>query len=144
MTKLHQCQAEGCQKLINLGLLMCLDHWRLVPAELQRQVWKHYRRGQEHDGKPSEDYLAAARAAVEAVAQVEQAQIVAQTVGTSPEEIQALAERATAFEVERDIFGNRKGEMEINDPVQYRTCISCGAALMFVRSPKGAWTPLSL
>ncbi len=50
-----------------MKLLMCPRHWRLVPALIQRRVWTSYRDGQELDGNLSEEYLAAARAAVNAV-----------------------------------------------------------------------------
>jgi hypothetical protein len=50
----------------------------------------------------------------------------------------------TTSEAERDMFGARKGEYEIKDPAQYKTCQSCGAAIVFIRTPKGAWAPLSL
>jgi hypothetical protein len=47
---------------------MCLPHWRQVPPALKAGVWRHYRRGQERDKNPSAEYLAAARAAIDAVA----------------------------------------------------------------------------
>ena len=46
---------------------MCLRHWRMVPADLQRAVWKHYRPGQCDDKKPSREWHAAADAAIRAV-----------------------------------------------------------------------------
>jgi hypothetical protein len=50
---------------------MCLSHWRLVPKDLQRQVWLTYRKGQELDKSPSRKYLAAADAAIQAVERAE-------------------------------------------------------------------------
>lgn len=47
---------------------MCLRHWRLVPADLQRAVWNTYRPGQCNDKRPSPAWHAAARAAIQAVA----------------------------------------------------------------------------
>jgi hypothetical protein len=47
---------------------MCGRHWRRVPRELQRAVWRHYKPGQEKTKQPSPEYLAAANAAIEAVA----------------------------------------------------------------------------
>lgn len=67
----HTCHAEGCRAEVPPRLLMCLRHWRMVPVRLQREVWRTYRKGQEIDKCPSEDYLVAQRAAVEAVAQKE-------------------------------------------------------------------------
>jgi hypothetical protein len=63
----HRCHAHGCVKSVPPRLLMCLSHWRMVPPELQRLVWKHYRPGQEIDKLPSEKYLMVQRAAVWAV-----------------------------------------------------------------------------
>jgi len=53
---------------------MCRRHWFMVPGELRAAVLKHYRRGQcgwaQGDGsdRPSDAWLAAARAGIEAVA----------------------------------------------------------------------------
>jgi hypothetical protein len=52
-------------------LLMCSRHWRMVPAELQAQVWKHYRPGQEVDKRPTQDYLDVMDEAIAAVAKAE-------------------------------------------------------------------------
>lgn len=32
------CAATGCQRRIPSNLLMCMDHWRMVPAPLARNV----------------------------------------------------------------------------------------------------------
>jgi len=50
---------------------MCFKHWRMVPPEIQRLIWKHYRPGQEVDKRPSDVYLIVARRAVQAVAEEE-------------------------------------------------------------------------
>lgn len=50
---------------------MCPRHWRLVPRYLQARVWRTYREGQCDDWDPSDDYCRAARAAVVAVAEIE-------------------------------------------------------------------------
>jgi hypothetical protein len=34
----HTCAATGCQHVISTRMLMCLDHWRMVPAPLRREV----------------------------------------------------------------------------------------------------------
>jgi len=67
----HTCHAMGCAKVVPPKMLMCLEHWRMVPRVFQQQVWKHYRPGQENDKRPSKTYLAAAAAAIEAVARKE-------------------------------------------------------------------------
>lgn len=68
----HTCAATACQRLIPVNLLMCMDHWRRVPAPLQREVWRTFRR-QDQVPAPEflaarRDYLAAVQAAVDAVA----------------------------------------------------------------------------
>ncbi len=64
----HTCHAKGCEVPVPPRMLMCYWHWRRVPRALQRQVWATYRPGQEVDKRPSEEYLAAMRDAIEAVA----------------------------------------------------------------------------
>ena len=34
----HTCAATGCQHEIASHLLMCVDHWRMVPVDLRRPV----------------------------------------------------------------------------------------------------------
>jgi hypothetical protein len=34
----HTCKATGCQHAISVRMLMCLDHWRMVPAPLRREI----------------------------------------------------------------------------------------------------------
>ena len=67
----HACHAERCAIEIPARLLMCRRHWMMVPLELQQAVWRHYRRGQERDKQVTREWLAAARAAIEAVAKRE-------------------------------------------------------------------------
>lgn len=63
----HLCHAYGCGVEIPPKLLMCIRHWRMVPREVQRRIWREYRPGQEIDKQPSEAYLLVQRAAVWAV-----------------------------------------------------------------------------
>jgi DNA polymerase III epsilon subunit-like protein len=70
----HRCHAKGCHARVEPRLLMCPRHWRAVPANLQADVWRTYRAGQEIDKSPTREYLAAARAAIEAVAAKERPQ----------------------------------------------------------------------
>lgn len=67
----HYCHAVGCTKEVPRKLLMCIDHWRRVPKKLQQEVWRWYRRGQEEDMNPSQEYLTAAKNAINAVAEKE-------------------------------------------------------------------------
>lgn len=67
----HRCHARGRSLEVEPKLLMCLRHWRRVPKPLQREVWRHYRPGQENDKLPSREYLTAANAAIDAVERAE-------------------------------------------------------------------------
>lgn len=46
---------------------MCYRHWTMVPADLRRLIWRHYRNGQEVDKNPSAEYLEVARKAQDSV-----------------------------------------------------------------------------
>jgi hypothetical protein len=74
--KPHTCHAKGCTVPVPPKLLFCPKHWRMTPKELQHAVWAAYRPGQEIDKQPSQEYLAVMKAAIEAVAQKENAGIV--------------------------------------------------------------------
>ncbi len=67
----HECHATGCRAKVHPERLMCIRHWRMVPGELQREVWRTYRRGQCYDLQVSNEYLVAAQRAVQAVEQRE-------------------------------------------------------------------------
>lgn len=67
----HFCHARGCGREVPPKLLMCPQHWRMVPFRLQKAVYATYRPGQEVTKMPSAAYLLAAREAIEAVAQIE-------------------------------------------------------------------------
>lgn len=60
------CAAVGCQAVINVPLLMCVHHWRLVPAALQRQVWAAWKRVGREPGA-HEVHARAKQAAIDAV-----------------------------------------------------------------------------
>lgn len=40
---LHRCEANGCERLVPSHLLMCAAHWRLVPNDIQRDVYRTHR-----------------------------------------------------------------------------------------------------
>ena len=63
----HHCHTVGCDKPVPPSMLMCRGHWFRVPVSLRMAVVRHYRRGQCHDKRPSKEWLAAARAAINAV-----------------------------------------------------------------------------
>lgn len=60
----HRCHHPACGRLVPPSLLACGPHWRALPAELQREIWRTYRKGQEIDKRPSAEYLAAAEACI--------------------------------------------------------------------------------
>lgn len=62
----HNCAATGCQKQIPLNLLMCMTHWRMVPAAIAREVLKAWRIRDRGEARTLA-YQAAVKAAVQAV-----------------------------------------------------------------------------
>ena len=60
----HTCHIKGCTLVVAPKYLMCYAHWQKVPKRLQSQVYKYYRVGQEIDKQPSEEYLIAAKDAI--------------------------------------------------------------------------------
>lgn len=67
----HTCHAIACGKPVKPELLMCGKHWRLVPKDLQINVWRHYRPGQEKTKVVTREYMEARRQAICAVAEKE-------------------------------------------------------------------------
>lgn len=67
----HLCHALGCRVRTAPKLLMCRHHWGMVPKTLQTRVWATYVPGQEITKIPSAEYLDAAMAAINAVAELE-------------------------------------------------------------------------
>jgi hypothetical protein len=72
-THTHQCSAIGCQKQIPLNLLMCMTHWKLVPAPVCRDVLATWR-SMNRDRRNLELVLAWRAATAAAVAAVEKKQ----------------------------------------------------------------------
>lgn len=58
----HTCHWPGCDKQVPPAMWGCRQHWYRIPQALRNRIWRTYRAGQEEDGLPSPDYLAAARA----------------------------------------------------------------------------------
>lgn len=67
----HLCHARNCEKECKPEKLMCPKHWALVPAHIQKEVYKHYRPGQCDDKKPNEKWILAANAAIKEVSRAE-------------------------------------------------------------------------
>lgn len=73
MAEPHLCHAKGCKVRVPRRMLMCRKHWFMVPRDLQAAVWATYVDGQENRMDPTPEYLAAAKAAIDAVAAKEAA-----------------------------------------------------------------------
>lgn len=70
----YRCQAVACQHLVRRGHLMCNEHWRMVPAPLQRAVWDCWKKQRAAPSVATlRAYLDAKQAAVDAVATKQQA-----------------------------------------------------------------------
>lgn len=41
--QVHSCRATGCQHVISIRMLMCMDHWRMVPLPMRREVLAAWR-----------------------------------------------------------------------------------------------------
>lgn len=70
-TGIHTCHAIGCTARVPPRLLMCATHWKRVPKELQQRILATYVPGQEQRKDPTDAYMEAQRAAVQAVAEKE-------------------------------------------------------------------------
>ena len=64
MNPFHNGPVQGCRKSVHFSKLMCSGHWRLVPSDLQRQVYAAYNQGR---GQGSQEHVQACLNAVNAV-----------------------------------------------------------------------------
>ncbi|MFZ5621142.1 MAG: hypothetical protein ACOY5W_08995 [Pseudomonadota bacterium] len=71
----HACRAHGCCSQIPPELLLCGRHWKMVPKELKRALWKLSRPGSDATKRTSDRYLTAAANAINAVAEIEQGRV---------------------------------------------------------------------
>lgn len=62
------CAAVGCQHTIREPLLMCVEHWRMVPAATRRAVQSTWRRAL-NEPEARQQHLKAVREAIDAVRQ---------------------------------------------------------------------------
>ena len=69
----HTCHALDCPIEVRPEMLMCRRHWFMIPKTLRDRVLETYRNGQCDDMQPSAEWIAAERAAVDAVAAKERA-----------------------------------------------------------------------
>lgn len=69
----HTCHAKGCGLSVPPAFFMCRKHWRMVPYDMQQDVWAEYNAGQEEgDAEVSEQYLKVTDVAIEHVAKKEE------------------------------------------------------------------------
>lgn len=62
-TRDHHCHWPGCTKQVPPAMWGCKAHWMRLPKHIRDAIWRAYVPGQEISLTPSEEYLAAARAA---------------------------------------------------------------------------------
>jgi len=69
----HVCHAAGCRTPVHPKMFMCRPHWFRLPKPMRDAIWAAYRPGQEIRKDPSPEYIKAARAAIDHIAQLEAA-----------------------------------------------------------------------
>lgn len=75
-TQIHRCHAIGCSVAVEPEKLMCRKHWSLVPRSIQAGVLNAYKPGQCRDwSMVSKHYLKAAKAAINAVNEIEKLKV---------------------------------------------------------------------
>lgn len=67
----HLCHAIGCSNRVPPKFLMCGPHWFMVPIMIRRDVWRWYKPGQEDNLNPRQEWIDAAKKAINHVAQLE-------------------------------------------------------------------------
>lgn len=67
MDTTHFCHIRHCGQPVPPEMFACSYHWFMVPADIRREIWRHYRKGQENDKNPSERWMEAAKKAQAAV-----------------------------------------------------------------------------
>jgi hypothetical protein len=60
-TRDHHCHWPGCAEQVPPAKWGCTHHWFRLPKPLRDRIWRTFDPGQEVQGTPSRDYLAAAR-----------------------------------------------------------------------------------
>lgn len=67
----HKCHARNCPTNIKSTLLMCAKHWKMVPKEIQDEIYNTYRKGQCTTKTPSREWHSAANKAIKYVFETE-------------------------------------------------------------------------
>jgi hypothetical protein len=61
-TRAHHCHWPGCTLQVPPAKWGCKSHWFTLPPELRARIWATFKPGQEVNGTPSREYVAAAKA----------------------------------------------------------------------------------
>jgi len=67
-TRDHECHWPGCKKQVAPAKWGCFEHWKMLPKRIRDRIWAAFAPGQEISGRPSAEYIAAAREAQEWIA----------------------------------------------------------------------------
>jgi hypothetical protein len=65
----HHCHWPGCDALVPPAQWGCRPHWLALPRAVRTRIWVAFRPGQEVSKTPSRDYVAAAKAAQDWIAE---------------------------------------------------------------------------
>lgn len=68
-TRDHHCHWPGCEKQVPPAMWGCREHWFALPKNLRDRIWAAYKPGQEKTMTPSREYVLAARAVQEWIAE---------------------------------------------------------------------------
>jgi len=64
-----RCAARSCNEPLGEALhFMCREHWRMVPPPMRVVIWTLFREQRRAGNGPTQSYLRAAKAAIDAVA----------------------------------------------------------------------------
>jgi hypothetical protein len=92
----HHCHAVGCEMPVPPEMLMCHQHWYMVPKRHRNAVWAAYREGQCDDMRPSAAWFIAAERAITAVAVRERKMSAVEAERRVAREIDRYGEQAKA------------------------------------------------
>ena len=59
LDRIHTCHNPKCGKPCPPAMLACKPCWFKLPKTIRDKIWKYYRRGQEIDKRPSQEYMTA-------------------------------------------------------------------------------------
>ncbi len=65
----HECHWPGCDQKVPPAKWGCRKHWFMLPSPIRVRIWQAFVPGQEISKRPSETYVAAARAAQDWIAE---------------------------------------------------------------------------